>query len=63
MYEADRYATAAFAMGRAGIHFIEDMPGFEGYLIDSDGIATMTSGFEDHTVERPLGHTPPGLTP
>ncbi len=55
VYEADRYATAAFAMGRAGIHFIEKLPGFEGYLIDSDGIATMTTGLEDLTVERPLG--------
>lgn len=55
VYEADRYATAAFAMGRAGIHFIEQMPGFEGYLIDKDRVATMTSGFDDHTVKRPLG--------
>lgn len=43
--EADRFATAAFAMGRAGIEFIEDLKGCEGYMIDSDGIATMTSGF------------------
>ena len=45
VYEADRFATAAFAMGRAGINFIENLPGFEGYLIDKLGIATMTSGF------------------
>lgn len=43
--EADRYATAAFAMGRNGIAFIERQPGLEGYAIDADGIATMTSGF------------------
>ncbi|HEY9011112.1 MAG TPA: FAD:protein FMN transferase [Devosia sp.] len=43
--EADRFATAAFAMGRRGIHFIEQRPGLEGYAIDSDGTATMTSGF------------------
>jgi len=43
--EADRYATAAFAMGREGIHFIERMPGLEGYEIDADGIARMTGGF------------------
>ena len=55
VYEADRWATAAFAMGRPGIHLIEEMPGFEGYLIDRDGIATMTSGFEDHAIPRPLG--------
>ncbi len=35
--EADRYATAAFAMGRRGIHFIERMPGLEGYEIDCGG--------------------------
>lgn len=43
--EADRYATAAFAMGKSGITFIEGLEGFEGYAIDAHGIATMTSGF------------------
>ena len=43
--EADRYATAAFAMGREGIVFIESMPGLEGYAIDKNGRATLTSGF------------------
>lgn len=42
--EADRYATAAFAMGRGGIHFIEGVPGLEGYEIDRNGVARMTSG-------------------
>lgn len=46
VYEADRFATAAFAMGRGGIVFIEQLPEFEGYSIDSKGIATETSGFE-----------------
>ncbi len=49
IYEADRFATAAFAMGRAGIEFIERLRGFEGYQIDSSGRATFTSGFEDYT--------------
>ena len=44
--EADRFATAAFAMGRAGIHFIEERPHLEGYAIDAAGVATKTSGFE-----------------
>ncbi|HZC07247.1 MAG TPA: FAD:protein FMN transferase [Ktedonobacterales bacterium] len=44
--DADRFATGAFAMGRAGIRFIEDLPGFEGYMIDAQGIATYTSGFQ-----------------
>lgn len=46
--EADRFATAAFAMGEAGIAFIERLPGFEGYAIDRDGVATMTSGLETY---------------
>src|SRR5215469_18198859 len=44
--EADRYATAAFAMGREGIYFIERTPGVEGYEIDSQGVARMTSGLK-----------------
>ena len=50
VYEADRFATAAFAMGAEGIHFIEELPGFEGYVIDKSGLATMTSGFADYVV-------------
>ena len=42
--EADRYATAAFAMGREGIYFIERMAGLEGYEIDAAGTARMTTG-------------------
>ena len=45
IYEADRFATAAFAMGREGIFFIERLEGFEGYMIDPQGQATFTSGF------------------
>lgn len=46
VYQADRFATAAFAMGSAGINFIEELEGFEGYMIDQNGLATYTSGFE-----------------
>jgi thiamine biosynthesis lipoprotein len=46
--EADRYATAAFAMGRRGIHFIERTPGLEGYEIDAAGVARMTSGLKNY---------------
>ncbi len=49
IYEADRFATAAFAMGKPGIAFIEKLKGFEGYMIDKEGIATMTSGIEKYT--------------
>jgi len=56
IFEADRFATAAFAMGRKGIDFVEglnttDQPRkFEGYMIDSKGIATMTTGFAKLTI-------------
>lgn len=43
--ESDRFATAAFAMGRDGILFIEQTSGLEGYLVDANGRATPTSGF------------------
>jgi len=46
VYDADRFATAAFAMGGKGIQFIEKLPGYDGYMIDEKGIATMTSRFE-----------------
>lgn len=47
--EADRFATAAFAMGNNGILFLEKINGLEGYSINKNGIATMTSGFEKFT--------------
>lgn len=53
IYEADRFATAAFAMGRQGIQFIEHLQGFEGYLIDAEARATLTSGFERYVVREP----------
>lgn len=46
VYEADRFATAAFAMGRDGIRFIARLEGFEGYMIDLNAQATFTVGFE-----------------
>ncbi len=51
IFEADRFATAAFAMGKEGIYFIENLNGFEGYAIDKHGIATMTRGFDKYTDE------------
>jgi len=44
-YEADRFATAAFAMGPDGAAFLDAQPALEAYVIDHAGIATMTSGF------------------
>lgn len=45
IYEADRFATAAFAMGQDGIGLIERLPDLEGYMIDAGGMGTATSGF------------------
>ena len=44
--DADICATAAFAMGREGIYFIERRPGLEAYAIDAAGRARMTSGLK-----------------
>lgn len=49
--DADRFATAAFAMGPQGLSFIQQRPGLEGYQIGVDGMATMTSGFERHACQ------------
>lgn len=50
IYEADRFATAAVAMGRNGIMFIENLDGFEGYMIDQNKIATYTTNFERYVL-------------
>jgi thiamine biosynthesis lipoprotein len=46
--DADRFATAAFAMGPKGIHFINTLDGFEAYMVDAHGMATMTDHFEKY---------------
>lgn len=46
IYNVDRFATAAYAMGKKGIEFIEKLKGYEGYMINKDKTATMTSGFD-----------------
>ena len=48
IYETDRFATAAFAMGRKSIEFIVKQKGLEGYMIDKNKVATMTPGFEKY---------------
>lgn len=49
---ADILATAAFAMGKEGIAFIESCPDCEAYQIDASMTATLTSGFEKFTSPR-----------
>jgi thiamine biosynthesis lipoprotein len=48
IYEADRFATAAFAMGEKGLDFIVTLEGFEGYIIRKDKQAIYTEGFEKY---------------
>lgn len=50
--EADRFATAAFAMGRAGINFLEEQKNLEAYMIDIAGNAVMTSGLEKFVIHE-----------
>ncbi len=44
--DADRIATAGFAMGRAGLTFVAELQGFEAYGIDKDRNAVRTAGFD-----------------
>ena len=46
IYDADRMATAAFAMGKTGISFIQNLPGYAGYMITNEKQAVMTEGFK-----------------
>lgn len=49
VYDADRFATAAFAMGEHGMRFIEELSGYEGYAITHEARALVTSGFSHYT--------------
>ena len=48
VYEADRFVTAAFAMGLEGIKFIENLSNFEGYMVTKEKNAIFTRGFEKY---------------
>lgn len=50
VFEADRMATAAFAMGHYGLAFIARRQWLHGYAVWSDGTATSTQGFAAHVV-------------
>lgn len=52
VYEADRFATAAFAMGEKGIAFIQRQKDLEGYMVLQTGIAIFTEGFEQYVVHN-----------
>lgn len=58
VYEADLWATAAFAMGADAMPVLEATSGLEAFAIDTQGIATLTSGWESLGVpEKPLSAT------
>ena len=46
--DADRMATAAFAMGVKGIYFIEQLDGYEAYAVMHDKTAITTTGWHSH---------------
>jgi thiamine biosynthesis lipoprotein len=50
IFDADRIATAAFAMGQAGLAFTTKLQGFDAYGIDSRGISFHTPGFDRYVV-------------
>jgi len=50
VYEADRFATAIFAMGERGIVFLENKEGLEGYMVLKNKKAIYTTGFEKFVI-------------
>lgn len=44
--DSDVYATAAFAMGRAGLDFMENVAGYEAFAIDREMRGIWTAGFD-----------------
>mgnify|MGYP003394172222 CR=1 FL=1 len=51
MYKGDSIATVGFEKKKKGIYFIENLFGFEGYMIDKDGVGVETTGFNLYTKE------------
>jgi thiamine biosynthesis lipoprotein len=51
VYEADRFATAAFAMGKEGLAFIAGLPNIEAYVVDVHGTAMYTEGFSRYSIQ------------
>ncbi len=50
IYEADRFATAAFAMGKSGMVFLSTLPGVEALAVVAGDMMYMTQGFENFIV-------------
>lgn len=45
---ADAYATTLFVMGREGLDWLEDRPGYDGYIISHDEMTHWTAGFNQY---------------
>ncbi len=52
VYEVDRFATAAFAMGEKSLDFISGVAGLEAFAIDKAGMASQTAGFEKYVKQK-----------
>jgi thiamine biosynthesis lipoprotein len=50
--DADRMATAAFAMGEKGIYFIEQLDGYEGCAVMHDKTTITTTGWGHYEVKK-----------
>ena len=50
IFDADRFATAAYAMGPKGINLASSIPGFAAYQIDDKQVATYNERFESYVV-------------
>jgi thiamine biosynthesis lipoprotein len=48
IYEADRFATACYAMGEKGLAFLDRQEGLSGFMITRDGKELSTRGFEKY---------------
>ncbi len=52
---ADVYATAVLAMGRRGLEFVAQQPGYEAYVISSELVGSLTPAFDSHCIAAPAG--------
>jgi thiamine biosynthesis lipoprotein len=48
---ADAYATSVFVMGREGLDWIADQPGYEAYIITNDELTRWTDGFTQYRAQ------------
>jgi FAD:protein FMN transferase len=61
IFNADIYATAAFAMGEGGLSFIDGVPGYEAYAIARNLVARYTGGFDGLCEGSEINRPPGGL--